>query len=182
MTGCTGCGASTSGWSSSSSSARTGVSGCSPARARWSRRATGSWCATPERKTTTIKSDVDHRIPELVQLASAEAIFEYRPIDVVGRIAPRATMIICVENDCDDARGPRLRAVRAGRQPEATGRPDRNDALRRVRAVPPRGRADDRRLVRALPRGRGGRRSASPKPATRRPSATSTARPGRADA
>lgn len=59
----------------------------------------GIMVRTPERKTTTIKSDVDHRIPELVQLASAEAIFEYRPIDVVGRIAPRATMIICVEND-----------------------------------------------------------------------------------
>lgn len=54
---------------------------------------------TPERRATTVKSDVDARITELVQLASAEAIFAYRPIDLVPRIAPRATMFICVEDD-----------------------------------------------------------------------------------
>jgi pimeloyl-ACP methyl ester carboxylesterase len=59
----------------------------------------GIMVRTPERKVTQVKSDVDHRIPELVALASAEAIFEYRPIDVVDRIAPRAAMFICVEND-----------------------------------------------------------------------------------
>lgn len=59
----------------------------------------GIMVPTPERKTTTIKSDVDARIPELVQLASAEAVFAYRPIDVVARIAPRALMLIAVEND-----------------------------------------------------------------------------------
>jgi len=59
----------------------------------------GIMVRTPERKVTQVKSDVDHRIPELVSLASAEAIFEYRPIDVVERIAPRAAMFICVEND-----------------------------------------------------------------------------------
>ena len=53
----------------------------------------------PERKTTTVKADVDHREPREVALASAEAIFEYRPIDVVDRISPRAAMFICVEND-----------------------------------------------------------------------------------
>jgi len=59
----------------------------------------GIMVRTPERKVTQVKSDVDHRIPELVALASAEAIFEYRPIDLVDRIAPRASMFICVEND-----------------------------------------------------------------------------------
>ena len=59
----------------------------------------GIMVPTPERKTTQIKSDVDQRVPELVALASAEAIFDYRPIDVVDRIAPRAAMFICVEND-----------------------------------------------------------------------------------
>ncbi len=59
----------------------------------------GIMVPTPERKTTTIKSDVDGRIPAQVQLASAEAIFAYRPIDVVDRIAPRALMLICVEGD-----------------------------------------------------------------------------------
>lgn len=59
----------------------------------------GIMVPTPERKTTTLKADVDDRVPREVALASAEAIFEYRPIDVVDRIAPRATMLICVEND-----------------------------------------------------------------------------------
>jgi hypothetical protein len=54
---------------------------------------------TPERRASTLKADVDDKIPPLVALASAEAIFAYRPLDVVDRIAPRALMIICVEND-----------------------------------------------------------------------------------
>ncbi len=59
----------------------------------------GIMVPTPERKTTTIKSDVDDRVPSQVELASAEAIFAYRPIDLVARIAPRAVMIVCVEGD-----------------------------------------------------------------------------------
>jgi dipeptidyl aminopeptidase/acylaminoacyl peptidase len=71
---------------------RTGQSALVPPR-------DGIMVPTPERRATSIKSDVDQRIPECVQLASAEAIFAYRPIDVVERIAPRALMLICVEND-----------------------------------------------------------------------------------
>jgi hypothetical protein len=59
----------------------------------------GIMVPAPERRASTIKADVDDRIPSLVQLGSAEAIFDYRPIEVVGRIAPRALMLICVEND-----------------------------------------------------------------------------------
>lgn len=59
----------------------------------------GIMVPTPERQTTQVKSDVDNRVPAEVELASAEAIFDYRPIDVVDRIAPRALMIICVERD-----------------------------------------------------------------------------------
>jgi pimeloyl-ACP methyl ester carboxylesterase len=59
----------------------------------------GIMVPTPERRTTTVKSDVDTRVPSLVQLASADAILAYRPIDVVDRIAPRAAMFICVERD-----------------------------------------------------------------------------------
>ncbi|HEU0235670.1 MAG TPA: alpha/beta fold hydrolase [Candidatus Limnocylindrales bacterium] len=59
----------------------------------------GIMVPTPERRTTTIKADVDDRIPPLVRLASAEAIFAYRPIDLVDRIAPRALMLIAVEHD-----------------------------------------------------------------------------------
>jgi hypothetical protein len=55
--------------------------------------------ATPERRATTVKSDVDQRVPQRVELASAEAILAYRPIEVVDRIAPRAVMLICVERD-----------------------------------------------------------------------------------
>jgi pimeloyl-ACP methyl ester carboxylesterase len=59
----------------------------------------GIMVPTPERRTTTIKADVDDKIPPFVELASAEAIFAYRPIDVIERIAPRAVMLIAVEGD-----------------------------------------------------------------------------------
>jgi uncharacterized protein len=59
----------------------------------------GIMVPTPERRATTIKADVDDRTPPLVDLASAEAIFAYRPIDVIDQIAPRAVMLIAVEND-----------------------------------------------------------------------------------
>jgi dipeptidyl aminopeptidase/acylaminoacyl peptidase len=59
----------------------------------------GIMVPTPERRSTTIKSDVDDKVPALVQLASAEAIFDYRPIDMVDRISPRALMLIAVEHD-----------------------------------------------------------------------------------
>ena len=54
---------------------------------------------TPERRATNVKGDVDSRTPTLVQLRSAEAIMQYKPIDVVDQIAPRGLMIIGVEND-----------------------------------------------------------------------------------
>ena len=59
----------------------------------------GIMVVKPERKASTLKSDVDGRVPTEVQLASAEAIFAYRPIDVVADIAPRALMLICTEGD-----------------------------------------------------------------------------------
>ena len=59
----------------------------------------GIMVPTPERETTKVKSDVDARVPSQVALASAEAILAYRPIDVVDRIAPRASLFICVERD-----------------------------------------------------------------------------------
>jgi dipeptidyl aminopeptidase/acylaminoacyl peptidase len=59
----------------------------------------GIMVPTPERRATTIKADVDDRVPVDVQIASAEAIMAYRPLDFVDRIAPRAVMLICVEGD-----------------------------------------------------------------------------------
>lgn len=85
----------------------------------------GIMVPTPERRATSVKADVDDKVPALVQLASAEAIFAYRPIDVVDRIAPRALMVIAVEHDAttpDDhavalyerARGPKRLVVQTG--------------------------------------------------------------------
>ncbi len=59
----------------------------------------GIMVPSPEWTTTTVKSDVEPRVPESVALASADAIMAYRPIDVVARIAPRALMLIAVEGD-----------------------------------------------------------------------------------
>lgn len=55
--------------------------------------------ATPERKATAVKKDVDAKIPEKFYLKCARYIMDYRPEDVVHKIAPRALMLICVEND-----------------------------------------------------------------------------------
>ena len=54
---------------------------------------------TPERRATTIKKDVDSRVPTLLPLAAAEEIMAYRPIDVVDRITPRPLLIVAVEDD-----------------------------------------------------------------------------------
>jgi dipeptidyl aminopeptidase/acylaminoacyl peptidase len=55
--------------------------------------------ATPERKATNVKGDVDSRIPTSVPLRCAEAIMRYRPIDVVGLVAPTPLLIIGVADD-----------------------------------------------------------------------------------
>jgi len=51
----------------------------------------------PERKTTTVKSDVDARIPTSVALASAQGILDYRPIDAAPHV--RGLMVIGVADD-----------------------------------------------------------------------------------
>ena len=55
--------------------------------------------ATPERKQTTVKKDVDSRIPDKVPLRCAEAIMEFSPEDWVARISPRAILFVSTEND-----------------------------------------------------------------------------------
>ncbi len=83
----------------------------------------GIMVPTPERRTTTVKSDVDGRVPAQVALHSADAIMAYRPIEVVHRA--RALMLIAVEHDAvtpeDHARalyqratGPRRLLVQTG--------------------------------------------------------------------
>jgi uncharacterized protein len=57
----------------------------------------GIMVATPERRATAVKADVDARIPTAVALAAAQGILEYRPIDVAPRV--RGLMVIAVEDD-----------------------------------------------------------------------------------
>jgi dipeptidyl aminopeptidase/acylaminoacyl peptidase len=57
----------------------------------------GIMVPTPERRKTTIKKDVDGRIPSEVLLRSAEAILDYKPIDVVHKVP--ALLVIGVEGD-----------------------------------------------------------------------------------
>ena len=54
---------------------------------------------TPERKTTTVKKEVEEKIPEQMPLQCADAILDYSPQDVVQQISPRASLFIAVEND-----------------------------------------------------------------------------------
>jgi dipeptidyl aminopeptidase/acylaminoacyl peptidase len=72
---------------------------------------------TAERRTTTVKADVDDRIPTDVSLAAADEILAYRPIDAAARLTT-PLMVIGVEGDAttptdhaealyEAARGPR---------------------------------------------------------------------------
>ena len=70
-----------------------------------------------ERRTTTVKADVDDRIPSAVSLAGADEILDYRPIDAARRLTT-PLLVIGVEGDAttptdhavalyEAARGPR---------------------------------------------------------------------------
>jgi len=83
----------------------------------------GIMVPTPERKTASVKSDVDGRVPTQVALHSADAIMAYRPIEVADRA--RALMLIAVEGDAvtpedhafdlyERATGPRRLLVQTG--------------------------------------------------------------------
>jgi hypothetical protein len=72
---------------------------------------------TAERRATTIKADVDDRIPADVSLAAADEILEYRPLDAARRLTT-PLLVIGVEGDAttptdhavalyEAARGPR---------------------------------------------------------------------------
>ncbi len=53
---------------------------------------------TPERRTTTVKADVDSRIPTKVSLRSAEEILAYRPIDAAAALTT-PLLVVGVEGD-----------------------------------------------------------------------------------
>jgi dipeptidyl aminopeptidase/acylaminoacyl peptidase len=72
---------------------------------------------TPERRTTTVKADVDDRIPSAVSLAAADEILEYSPLKAASGLTT-PLMVIGVEGDAttptdhaialyEAARGPR---------------------------------------------------------------------------
>jgi uncharacterized protein len=53
---------------------------------------------TPERRATSVKADVDDRIPTAVSLAAADEILQYRPVDA-ARGLRTPLMVIAVEGD-----------------------------------------------------------------------------------
>jgi dipeptidyl aminopeptidase/acylaminoacyl peptidase len=72
---------------------------------------------TAERRATSVKADVDGRVPTKVSLASALDIIAYRPLDAAARLH-KPLLVIAVENDAttptdhavqiyDAARGPK---------------------------------------------------------------------------
>ncbi|MCZ7537945.1 MAG: prolyl oligopeptidase family serine peptidase [Acidimicrobiia bacterium] len=88
---------------------------------------------TPERRTTTVKADVDGRVPTDVQLASAEAIMAYRAARPCrSDRSTRADAHLRGER-CDNARGSCRRVVRTRWVTKATRDPDRHDSLCRLR-------------------------------------------------
>lgn len=52
---------------------------------------------TPERRSTSVKKDVDDRVPSSVALSTAEEILAYKPVDVAHRV--RNLLVIAVEDD-----------------------------------------------------------------------------------
>jgi dipeptidyl aminopeptidase/acylaminoacyl peptidase len=54
---------------------------------------------TPERKATNVKGDVDSRIPTSVPLRCAEAILDYRPVEVAHLVSPAGLLVIGVDDD-----------------------------------------------------------------------------------
>jgi len=71
---------------------------------------------TPERRATTIKADVDERVPTSVPLAAAEEILAYRPIDAAERLtAP--LLVIGVENDATTPTDHAVRLYQAAKGP-----------------------------------------------------------------
>ena len=55
--------------------------------------------ATPERKADASRRPTDSLVGGGFHLGTAEHLLRFRPIDVVHRIAPRALLLACIEND-----------------------------------------------------------------------------------
>jgi hypothetical protein len=73
---------------------------------------------TPERRTTTVKADVDGRIPAKVQLAAAEEIIAYRPAEAAAALTT-PLLVIGVEDDATTPTDHAQRLYQAARGPRA---------------------------------------------------------------
>lgn len=73
---------------------------------------------TPERKATTVKADVDERVPTSVILQSAEEILDYRPIEA-ARTLYTPLMVVGVEGDATTPTDHAVRLYEAAKGPKA---------------------------------------------------------------
>lgn len=73
---------------------------------------------TPERRATTVKADVDDRIPTAVSMASVEEILDYRPVDAAARLTT-PLLVLGVEDDATTPTDHAVRLYEAARGPKA---------------------------------------------------------------
>jgi uncharacterized protein len=73
---------------------------------------------TPERRATTIKADVDDRIPNAVGLRGADEILAYRPLDAAATLTT-PLMVIGVEDDATTPSDHASRLYAAARGPKS---------------------------------------------------------------
>lgn len=73
---------------------------------------------TPERRTTTVKADVDDRVPTKVSLAAAEEIIAYRPAEAAAALTT-PLLVIGVEDDATTPTDHAQRLYQAARGPKA---------------------------------------------------------------
>jgi dipeptidyl aminopeptidase/acylaminoacyl peptidase len=73
---------------------------------------------TPERRATTVKADVDDRVPSAVSLASAEEILTYRPIDAAATLST-PLLVIGIEDDATTPTDHAVKIYKAAQGPKA---------------------------------------------------------------
>jgi uncharacterized protein len=73
---------------------------------------------TPERRATTVKADVDDRIPSSVSLRGADEILAYRPVDAAATLTT-PLMVIGVEDDATTPTDHAIRLYQAARGPKS---------------------------------------------------------------
>ena len=73
---------------------------------------------TAERRATTVKADVDDRIPSAISLAAADEILAYRPIEAAARLTT-PLMVIGVEGDATTPTDHAVRLYEAARGPRS---------------------------------------------------------------